>query len=67
MVMVTAEARVMAAVMAAANATAMAATNSVVAAMAIACDDCIEGNCVGDAAAGVVTAASRMAVKAVAR
>ena len=67
MVMVTAEARVMAAVMAAANSTAMAATTLVVAAMAIACDDYIEGNCAGDAAAAVVTAASRMAVKAAAR
>jgi hypothetical protein len=46
---------------------AMAATTSVVAAMAIACDDCIEGNCVGDAAAVAVTSASTMAVKAAAR
>ncbi len=65
--MVTAEARAMAAAMAAVNATAMAATTSVVPAMAIACDDCVEGNCVGDAAAAVVTAASTMAVKAAAR
>jgi hypothetical protein len=35
--------------------------------MAIACEDCIEGNCVGDASAAAVTAASTMAVKAAAR
>ena len=48
--MVTVEARAMAAAMAAANATAIAAMTSDVAAMAISCDDCVEGNCVGDAA-----------------
>jgi len=62
--MVTAEARAMAAAMAAANAMAMAATTSVVAVMAIACDDCVEGNCVSDVAVAAVTVASTMAVKA---
>ena len=47
----------------------MAATTLVVPAMAIACNDCIEGNCVSDVAgvAVAVTAASTMAVKAAAR
>jgi hypothetical protein len=47
----------MAAAMAAANTTVMAVTTSVIVAMAIACNDCVEGNCVGDAAASAVTAA----------
>jgi len=65
--MVTAEARVMAAAMAAANATAMAATTAVAAAIATASDSCVEGICVVDAAAGVMTVASTTAVKAAAR
>jgi len=36
-------------------------------AMAMACDGCAEGNCVGDAAVAAVTTASTMAVKAAAR
>ena len=46
---------------------ALMAYSVVVPAMAIACNDCSEGNCVGDAVAAAVTAASTMAVKAAAR
>ena len=64
--MVTTEARAMAAAMAAANATAMAATMAVTAAMATASDSCVEGICVINSAAGVITA-STTAVKAAVR
>ena len=40
---------------------------TVAAAMAMARNGCVEGNCVGDAVAAAVTAASTMAVKVVAR
>ena len=68
MVMVTAEARVMAAgAMAAANATATVAMTEVVVVLVMARNVCVEGNCVGDAAVAAVTAASTMAVKVAAR
>ncbi len=66
-IMTAAETSVEAAAMAAANATAMAAATLVVAAMAIACKDCVEGDCIGDVAAAAVTVASTMVVKAAAR
>ena len=65
-VMVTAEARAMAAAMAAADAAAMALTTAVATAIATANDSCVEGICVVDAAAGVITALTTV-VKTAAR
>ena len=56
----------MAAAMAAVNVTVMAAMTAV-AAMATASDICVEVICVVDAAAGAMTVASTMAVKAAGR
>ena len=62
--MVTVEARAMAAAMAAANATAMAAMTAVAAAMATASDRWVEGICVVDAAAGMITASTTAVIAA---
>ena len=61
--MVTAEAREMAAAMAAANAAEMASTTAVAAAMATASDSCVEGICVIDAAAGVMMTTVKAAAR----
>ncbi len=61
--MVTAEAREMAAAMAAANAAEMASTTAVAAAMATASDSCVEGICVIDATAGVMMTAVKAAAR----
>ena len=65
--MVTVEARAMVAAMAAANATEMTATTAVAAAIVTASDSCVEGICVVNVAAGAMSVALTMAVKATAR
>ena len=65
-VMVTAEAIMMVAAMAAANATVMAAIIAVAAAMMTASDSCVEAICVVNMVAGAITA-STMVVKAAVR